>query len=308
MQSQDQETQNKVVVVSRTVCLFHGNTYSVSPSHHSTKVGNKQFMIFASVGEAQTAFNELKQTETRLAYLTYSLFVKSQTELTEELLRDTVLQFASQANITYLRVDDNHFTGKVVVDLLSDYTAIKTSNHADVRFFHFNPSFLKTRSYNTRRPGTQNRSGAGVQRPRQEAPQDYVDTRPRQDAVQQRAPQYRNQRYDNRPRQDTNRYFDNRPHQESNQYDNRSQQYFEQDYVPRNQLPRAPQAANPTYAQNVVQGGRGGRGGRGGGGRGGRETSATGRGRGRGRGGSRPPIVAETVFREATVLSNSSAI
>jgi len=141
-----QTMQENTPTASRTIRIGEGDiNISVSDYDVSTSESGKRFMIFKSIESAMTAFQELRAAEIRTSYVTYSLFVKCNEELTDEMLRDHVLEVSPTSNITYLRIDSNMHTGKLVVDMLADYQAVKASSGEVVRFFHFDPKRVKPR-------------------------------------------------------------------------------------------------------------------------------------------------------------------
>jgi len=131
---------------SRTIRVNHEGEYNVSVNHGVTHADNgRRFLVFTTVDDAIHAYEELKTQNVKASYLTYSLFVKSQAELTEDSLRTQVQTLVPGTNVTYLRVDDNLHTGKVVVDLLTDYQTVKAASTEDLRFFHFDPKRIRPR-------------------------------------------------------------------------------------------------------------------------------------------------------------------
>jgi len=137
--------------VSRTIRLGEGD-YNISINHGvSTSDTGRRFLTFTTTDEAHTAFDELRAAGIKSSYISYSLFVKSQPELVEDTLKASVVALVPDANVTYVRVDDNKHTGKVVVDLLGDYQSIKSSSGTDLRFFHFDPKRIRN---DTRTPRT----------------------------------------------------------------------------------------------------------------------------------------------------------
>ena len=140
----EQSTVTNTPTPSRTIRVSHEGDYFVSTNHGVTQAENgRRFLTFSSVDDAIQAYAELKTANVRASYLTYSLFVKSQVELTELNLRAQVLALVPDANLTYLRVDDNLHTGKVVVDFLTDYQTLKAGSNDNFRFFHFDPKRVR---------------------------------------------------------------------------------------------------------------------------------------------------------------------
>ena len=170
---QQEEVVTNTPTPSRTIRITHDGDYTVSVNHGVTKAENgRSFLTFTTVDEAMTAFAELRAADVRSSYLTYSLFVKSQSELTEDSLRTEVLALVPSARVTYLRVDDNTHTGKVVVDLLEDYQTVKGSSSETLRFFHFDPKRVKSQGSRAPRDGA---SSPRTPRP----PRDYSESSPR---------------------------------------------------------------------------------------------------------------------------------
>jgi hypothetical protein len=140
----EQLAVTNVPTPSRTIRVTHEGDYNVTVNHGVTQADNgRRFLVFATVEEAVQAYDELKAENVKASYLTYSLFVKSQSELDQDSLKTQVLALVSSANITYLRVDDNLHTGKVVVDLLTDYQTLKAGSTDTLRFFHFDPKRVR---------------------------------------------------------------------------------------------------------------------------------------------------------------------
>lgn len=141
-----QETVTNAPTPSRTIRVTHEGDYNVSVNHGVTQAENgRRFLVFATIEDSMQAYQELKDSSVKASYLTYSLFVKSQAELTAETLNSQVLALVPEAHVTYSRVDDNLHTGKVVVDLLTDYQAIKAASTESLRFFHFDPKRVRAR-------------------------------------------------------------------------------------------------------------------------------------------------------------------
>ena len=148
-----QETQNTAsspsspssLIVSRTIRITESGEYKVSTNHSFAQADKgSRFLSFTTLDDASIAFNELKEANMRPSYLTYSLFIKSQEELTDEFVRTYITKLLPNVNITYIRINNNKHTGKVVVDFLTDYQTIKSSSTDDLRFFHFDPTRVRT--------------------------------------------------------------------------------------------------------------------------------------------------------------------
>jgi uncharacterized membrane protein YgcG len=133
------ESTTQQPTVSRTIKCDQGD-YTVSVPHNVFNTENgKSFLTFSTTADAANAFTALRAAGVRCYYLSYSLFVKTQSDLTEDSLRAATLALVPAANLTYLRVDTNGHTGKVVVDLLPDYQTLKSGMGGEFRFFHFDP-------------------------------------------------------------------------------------------------------------------------------------------------------------------------
>jgi len=199
---QQEEVVTNTPTPSRTIRITHDGDYTVSVNHGVTKAENgRSFLTFSTLDEAMTAFAELRAAEVRSSYLTYSLFVKSQAELTEDSLRTEVLALVPSAHVTYLRVDDNTHTGKVVVDILEDYQTIKGSSSETLRFFHFDPK--RVRSQGSRPP----REGDSSPR----TPRVQSESRPPRRQWESRPPRDQSGQGDQRP---PRRQWESRPPRE----------------------------------------------------------------------------------------------
>jgi hypothetical protein len=187
----EQLAVTNVPTPSRTIRVTHEGDYNVTVNHGVTQADNgRRFLVFATVEEAVQAYDELKAENVKASYLTYSLFVKSQSELDQDSLKTQVLALVSSANITYLRVDDNLHTGKVVVDLLTDYQTLKAGSTDTLRFFHFDPKRVRPKKDQDAQGGqwtqVQNRQ-RGQANPRPQGGQQRGQANPRPQGGQQRA-------------------------------------------------------------------------------------------------------------------------
>jgi hypothetical protein len=191
---QQEEVVTNTPTPSRTIRITHDGDYTVSVNHGVTKAENgRSFLTFSTLEDAITAFGELRAADVRSSYLTYSLFVKSQAELTEDSLKEQVLALVPSAHVTYLRVDDNTHTGKVVVDILEDYQTVKGSSSETLRFFHFDPKRVRSQGSRPPREGDSSPRTPRVQRdfrPRdqgeQRPPRRQWESRPQRDQGEQR--------------------------------------------------------------------------------------------------------------------------
>lgn len=204
---QQEEVVTNTPTPSRTIRITHDGDYTVSVNHGVTKTEHgRSFLTFTTLEDAITAFGELRAAEVRSSYLTYSLFVKSQAELTEDTLRTQVLAIVPSANVTYLRVDDNTHTGKVVVDLLEDYQTVKGTTSETLRFFHFDPK--RVRSQGSRAP-RENGDSKEQRTPRVQ--RDQGESRPPRRQWEQRPPRQQGEQGDSRPPRQQGEQGDSRP-------------------------------------------------------------------------------------------------
>lgn len=94
------------------------------------------FIECESVSDAQVLFETFKDNDLKPRVVSYSLFFRSKDELT---LTDaqTIFSGMTDAQIMYVRVDPNGHTGKLVVDTLSEYQALKSHDDETIQFYHF---------------------------------------------------------------------------------------------------------------------------------------------------------------------------
>ena len=255
---QQEEVVTNTPTPSRTIRITHDGDYTVSVNHGVTKAENgRSFLTFSTVDEAMTAFAELRAAEVRSSYLTYSLFVKSQAELTEDSLRTEVLALVPSANVTYLRVDDNTHTGKVVVDILEDYQTIKGSSSETLRFFHFDPKRVRSQGSRPPREGDSSPRTPRVQRdfrPRdqgdQRPPRRQWESRPPREQGEQRPPR---RQWESRPPREQG---EQRPPREQDEQRPPRRQW--ESRPPRDQGQQSDQDGFQPVRTHRSQGGRGG--------------------------------------------------
>ena len=212
---QQEEVVTNTPTPSRTIRITHDGDYTVSVNHGVTKAENgRSFLTFSTLDDAITAFGELRAADVRSSYLTYSLFVKSQAELTEDSLKEQVLAIVPSANVTYLRVDDNTHTGKVVVDILEDYQTVKVTGSETLRFFHFDPKRVRSQGSRAPREGDSSPRTPRVQRDFR--PRDQGDQRPPRRQWEQRPQRDQGDQGDQRP---PRRQWESRPPREQGDQD-----------------------------------------------------------------------------------------
>ena len=104
----------------------------------------KVFVECESIADAAVLFETFKENELRPRVVSYSLFFRSKDQLSAD---DALTIFSSMtdANIMYMRVDKNGHTGKLVVDTLSDYQALKSFEDDTLQFYHFDFKSRKSR-------------------------------------------------------------------------------------------------------------------------------------------------------------------
>lgn len=136
-------TQEKQVsqTISRTIRINDGNDVKLDGFEISVSKSEKgrAFIQCADTNVAEKVFNSLNEQEKRPLYISYSLYAINNSQMTEEEFRNIALSICPNVNITYMRVNNNGTTGKLVVDILDDYlTFKKQTNNDNIKFFHFN--------------------------------------------------------------------------------------------------------------------------------------------------------------------------
>jgi len=106
----------------------------------------------------------------------YSLFAKFSVELKQnevDKLNEKVYAIATDAEVSYSRIDENGHTGKIVVDRFEDYNLLR-SFEGDITFYKFNRTKAQSRTPFTRQADTEGfqpvqnkRSERNVGRPQQ---------------------------------------------------------------------------------------------------------------------------------------------
>jgi len=106
----------------------------------------------------------------------YSLFAKFSVELKQnevDKLNEKVYAVATDAEVSYSRIDENGHTGKIVVDRFEDYNLLR-SFEGDITFYKFNRTKAQSRTPFTRQADTEGfqpvqnkRSERNVGRPQQ---------------------------------------------------------------------------------------------------------------------------------------------
>lgn len=104
----------------------------------TTADSGRVFVECGSIDDATVLFDTFKDNDMKPRIVSYSLFFRSQEELTEDEAR-SIFSGMTEATIVYMRVDPNGHTGKLVVDTLADYRALKAYDDDTIQFFHFDP-------------------------------------------------------------------------------------------------------------------------------------------------------------------------
>lgn len=104
----------------------------------TTLDNGKVFIESNSVELSKEIYNKLVEAGNKVKIVSYSLFFRFSDEVTETEARDIFMTMNS-CNITFLRVDTNKHTGKLVVDTWDDYKSFKDFEDEEetIRFFHF---------------------------------------------------------------------------------------------------------------------------------------------------------------------------
>lgn len=104
----------------------------------TTLDNGKVFIESDSVELSKEIYDILTNAGNKVKIVSYSLFFRFSDEVTETEARDIFMTMNS-CNITFLRVDTNKHTGKLVVDTWDDYKSFKDfeDEEESIRFFHF---------------------------------------------------------------------------------------------------------------------------------------------------------------------------
>lgn len=142
----DTQTSN-VVVNSRTISIKGDFDLAILGDYEelvtvTTSETGKTYIECKDIEDAQIIYDVFKENELNPRVVSYSLFFRSPDELTEAEAQ-TIFAGMTSANITYMRVDENGHTGKLVVDTLDDYKELKAFDGDDdsvgIKFYHFDP-------------------------------------------------------------------------------------------------------------------------------------------------------------------------
>ena len=133
--------------------IINSRTFSITGEFDSTLLeaynvkittteNNRVFIECTSLDDAKAVNQVLTDANLNPYNVSYSLFYKAGYELeSEEAVREAFVAICPTANITYMRLDPNSTTGKLVVDTLDDYQTFKAKNDDEefgIKFFHFN--------------------------------------------------------------------------------------------------------------------------------------------------------------------------
>jgi len=186
-------TIKEQVIISRTIRLYNGEATNLVDDRDvvvtKTDTLNRAFIQSKTVEESQQVSDILFANGEYHNSVTYALFFKATEEVTDEDTAKTVfLTICPTANISYMRLNNDKFSGKLVVDTLADYVTFKSQNdvvNTPIKFYHFNGG------KNTRQPRQDTRQPRqDTRQPRQDTRQPRQDTRqPRQDTRQPRQDQ-----------------------------------------------------------------------------------------------------------------------
>jgi hypothetical protein len=158
-------TIKEQVINSRTIRLYNADATSLLTDYDVTitKSDNgRAFIQCNNVDESQKVSDLFFTNNEYHNAVTYSLFFKSNTEFTDEESAKNAFLALCDTNITYMRLNTDLFSGKLVVDTLQDYNTFKSQNDNDgapVKFYHFNSGKnargrTRTRTNDVRAPRT----------------------------------------------------------------------------------------------------------------------------------------------------------
>lgn len=146
-------TDNKERVInSRTIRVNAGydeallSDYTVTAT---TSENGRTFIECTTVEDARNVFQVLSENELNPISISYSLFFKSDNKFESEEEATTAFQEICNCVVTYMRVNTDGHTGKLVVDTLDDYNTFKNYNvnSTELRFYHFNSNRNNTRTF-----------------------------------------------------------------------------------------------------------------------------------------------------------------
>ena len=150
------EQEPHFIVNGRTLCITRNydddiiDDFGSSVVTSSSETG-KTFFECNTIATAQTLYDALRKNDLNPRVVTYSLFFKSPDQLTHDEAHEIFTGMTS-SNITYMRVDKNGYTGKLVVDVLQDYINLKSFDGDDdsvgIKFYRFKPKTNNRRKPN----------------------------------------------------------------------------------------------------------------------------------------------------------------
>ena len=118
---------------------------------------DRRFIQCTTTDIAEQVYTTLLTSE-KPSYITYSLFFKNVEQLSQDTYTDVFMgndgivnSICPGARVTYHRLDNNGFTGKLVVDVLSDYMKFKNYEvENDIKFYHFDSNRNRNRRTRTK--------------------------------------------------------------------------------------------------------------------------------------------------------------
>jgi hypothetical protein len=138
-----QQDSTQFVVNGRTLSLASDFDRDILGDYVSSvnvfiSPNGRAFVECANIEDAQVLFETFRENDLKPRVSNYSLFFRSTEAVTYQEAR-IIFEGLTNANIMYMRVDDNNHTGKLVVDSLEEYQALKAYEDNTMQFYHFNP-------------------------------------------------------------------------------------------------------------------------------------------------------------------------
>ena len=113
-------TIKEQVINSRTIRIYNGESVSLLPDNADmiiTKSGNgKAFIQSKTIEESQKISDILFTNGEYHNSVTYSLFFKADVAFADEDTAKTTFQSICTTNISYMRLNDDRVSGKLVID------------------------------------------------------------------------------------------------------------------------------------------------------------------------------------------------
>lgn len=146
----ESEQKTQFIVNGRTICIKDTLDREILGDFTdlvivTTSTTNKTFIECQTVDDAQILFDVFVENNLKPRIVTYSLFFRSIEPITEDQAR-TIFEGMTTGIITYMRVDNNNYTGKLVVDTLESYREFKSFEDEGLQFYHFDPRAKQNRS------------------------------------------------------------------------------------------------------------------------------------------------------------------